>query len=136
MADVARIVRPRQALLGRRVGHAEHAFALGNRPLAVQRLPAGRECRRLLDGDPATWFTTRHDKVQIFWEPDSGTYGNRYGLTASERAECAPSSWKLYGSVDNANWVLLAEEVGQRFEPGETKWFYCRENTDYRAYAH
>lgn len=98
--------------------------------------PRGENVARLLDGDPATWFTTRHDKVQIFWEPDSGTYGNRYGLTASERAECAPSSWKLYGSVDNANWVLLAEEVGQRFEPGETKWFYCRENTDYRAYAH
>lgn len=98
--------------------------------------PRDADVGKLLDGNPQTSFQTSHDRFYIVWDPDTKSYGNRYSLTASDHAQSAPRSWKLYGSVNRSDWELLDEQSDQQFEAGETKSFFCRRITDYRSYTH
>lgn len=99
--------------------------------------PQKENVSKLLDGNPDSYFKTGYNKVYLIWEPANGTYGNYYELTAAnEPTESAPSSWKFYGSINGVSWELLDEQAEQSFEPGETKQFFCKENTNYQSYTH
>ena len=97
--------------------------------------PLGKKVDMLLDGDASTVFATGFTRFYLTWEQYEETYGNFYTLTASaDDASTAPRAWKFYSSPDGIQWELQDEQTDQEFAPGETKQFFCKENTNYDSY--
>ena len=99
--------------------------------------PSNAHVGYLVDDNSKSDFITSHTQFYLLWQPSEKTYASYYELTASAEApDDAPRAWKFSASYDGQSWEVLDEQTAQTFESGETKRFYCKENTNYYNYEH
>jgi hypothetical protein len=79
--------------------------------------PASESVNFLFDNDFYTKFSTFNDAVWILWKGSSSILLSEYSITsASDRPDCDPRNWTLYGSDDEETWVLLDAQTNQSFD--------------------
>ena len=89
----------------------------------------------LYDEESSTYYYSHTSTPVINYQFNDGRaeWFNYYSLTRSS-SRAYPKSWKLYGSNNGENWVILDEQSSISFSTSETKYFSLRSNP--RSYNH
>lgn len=92
--------------------------------------PQGYDVSKMVDNDTSTSFTTPYSSFYIIWAGSKSAAVNSYSIASSNgSASDDPKSWKLYGSRDSKNWILLDVQSNQMFEEREEALRYTFTNT-------
>lgn len=98
--------------------------------------PEACSIAKLVDGDAATKYRTRHSSFQITWNGNSNVAVLAYSLTSADDApEMDPKAWTLEGSADGKTWTTIDERRDETFgSRKETKQYEVDNHTTYRYY--
>jgi len=98
--------------------------------------PEACSIAKLVDGDTATKYRTRHNSFHIIWNGNSNVAVLSYSLTSADDApEMDPKAWTLEGSTDGQKWKEIDRQKDQTFGTRkETKHYEVENNVTYRYY--
>lgn len=97
--------------------------------------PSGCVLLNLVDAKSNTCFSTYHNSFYILWQGNKNLSVNYYAITsATDNSAADPKSWTFSASNDSISWLILDEQVNQKFEEREQKKEYFFDNKSVYKY--